>query len=159
MKRFAFLSVLFLTVVILFTVVPAAQAIVAPVPPPTTDKAPDDRINWKHGDAYAVLSPRKDAQGNPVLHIYCVDAEGNGSLDYILTQEVFDKAPAGPAADTMVGETDVCRVPIKFYVLTTGEYQVNIGPDVEGKIDVIIFTGLPPKKVHYNHLEWQPPQS
>lgn len=125
------------------------------VPPPgsTDDKAPDDRINWKHGDGYAVLYAQKDDKGNPTLHLYCIDAKGNGYLGEILTQEMFDKAPAKPPVNTKVGETSACRVPIKFYVLTSGEYQVNIGPNYEGKVDVVVFTGLPPAKIHYYRLK------
>jgi hypothetical protein len=117
-------------------------------------KAPDNRINWKHGDDYVAIVPAQDSKGNPVLHLYCIDAKGNGSLGTILTQETFDKAPARPSTNTKVGETDVCRVPVKFYVLTTGVYQVNIGPNAEGKVDVIVFTGMPPTNIHYYRLKW-----
>jgi hypothetical protein len=114
----------------------------------------DDRINWKHGDDYAAIYPRKDAKGNPILNIFCIDAKGNGLFGYTLTQEMFNKAPAKPDKNTLVGETSVCRVPIKFYVLTSGEYQINIGPSAEGKVDVIVFTGLPPTNIHYHRLKW-----
>jgi hypothetical protein len=39
---------------------------------------------------------------------------------------------------------------VSFYILTTGEYQINIGPDASGKVYVVIFTGLPPTDV-YRH--------
>lgn len=113
------------------------------------NKAPDDRINWKHGDNTAILYPRKDAEGKPVLQLYCMSPDGKGTLGDIITQDMFDKAPAKPAVNTKVHETNVCRVPVTFYVLTTGEYQVNIGPDIEGKTHEIIFTGLPPSKVYF----------
>jgi hypothetical protein len=153
MKRLVALPFVFLIVVVmLFTTVSRAQAVVVPVvPAPTQEKAPDDRINWKHGDGYAVLYPRQDDQGNPVLHIYCIVEKGNGSLGYVLSRDLFSQATAKPSKNTQVGETDACRVPIKFYVLTTGEYQINIGPNAEGKVDVIVFTGLPPMNVHYYH--------
>jgi hypothetical protein len=156
MKRLVVLPILTLTIVMLFAFVPRAQATVlpGPAPAPTQEKAPDDRLNWKHGDDYAVLYARNDAQGNPILHIYCIDEKGNGSLGYILTQEMFDRAPAKPSSNTKVGETDACRVPVKFYVLTTGEYQINIGPNAEGKVEVIVFTGLPPANIHYYRLKW-----
>ena len=119
----------------------------------TIPKVPDDRINWKHGDGYAVFYPRQDDKVDPVLQIYCIDERGKGWLADIITQEMFDKAPAKPAANTKVGETNVCGVPIKFYVLTTGEYQINIGPDYEGKMDVIVFAGLPPTNIHFYRMK------
>ncbi len=123
-------------------------------PAPASDGPPDNRINWKHGDTYGIFVPRHDENGNPVLHLYCISAEGQGTLGDIITQEMFDKAPAEPATNTQIGETNACRVPIKYYVLTTGEYQINIGADWEGKVDVIIFTGLPPSHVYFRYLNW-----
>ncbi|MBN1427060.1 MAG: hypothetical protein JXB07_01665 [Anaerolineae bacterium] len=111
--------------------------------------APDDRINWQHGDDHAILYPRQDAAGHPVLHVYCLDEKGNGYLGDILTQDMFSKAPAHPLQNTKVGETHVCQVPVEAYVLNTGEYQINIGPDIEGKTHEVIFTGLPPSHVYF----------
>jgi hypothetical protein len=115
------------------------------------DAAPDDRINRHHGDTYAIIYPRRDDAGKPALHIYCVDPAGNGTLDLTVTQEMFDKVPTPPSENTEVASTK-CLVPVSLYVLTTGEYQINIGPDIEGKMDIVIFTGLPPANVYYNYF-------
>ncbi|MBN1428738.1 MAG: hypothetical protein JXB07_10155, partial [Anaerolineae bacterium] len=113
---------------------------------------PDDRINWLHGDSYAILYPRVDDKGKPDLHVYCMDAFGNGALELIVTQEMFDESPKRPAKNTEVARTDKCRIPVKVYVLTTGEYQVNIGPDIGGTTQEIVFTGLPPARVYFKHF-------
>jgi hypothetical protein len=39
---------------------------------------------------------------------------------------------------------------ISLYKLTSGEYQVNVGPDSEGKVFVLNFTGCPAENVYEN---------
>ncbi|MEZ4668184.1 MAG: hypothetical protein R3E39_09745 [Anaerolineae bacterium] len=34
---------------------------------------------------------------------------------------------------------------VKFYKLSSGEYQINYGPDAKNKIFVFHWTGLPPQ--------------
>jgi hypothetical protein len=126
-----------------------ADPVGGPVPGPTTSDSPDDRINWKHGDQYAALYARQDDNTKPVLHVYCITPEGKGDLKYVAPNSMFANAPQNPASNTKIGETNVCRYPVVFYVLTSGEFQINIGPDWEGKTNVIIFTGMPPGNIHF----------
>ena len=109
---------------------------------------PDDRINWQHGDTDAVVYPAQDDAGNPALHVYCLDAAGNAFLGLNVTQDDIDAYPAQPDTNVEVARNDDC--PVSFHILTTGEYQVNIGPDAEGQVREVIFTGLPPSDVYFD---------
>ncbi len=113
--------------------------------------APDNRANWQHGDLTAVIYPSQDASGAPALDVYCVGPEG-GTFGFQIPESVFTSIAATPAENTEVYASDVCGTWIKAYVLTTGEYQINItNPD--GKIDVMIFEGMPPNNIQYQHID------
>lgn len=110
----------------------------------------DGRVNYYMGDLVAVLYARADTQGRPVLHVYDVqdagenaDAKGVfiGLYSYDDFAPYLDEAPAQNVEIGSVGLTTL-------YALTSGEFQVNIGPDSEGKITSVIFTGLPPRGVY-----------
>jgi hypothetical protein len=49
--------------------------------------------------------------------------------------------PAAPAVNTLIEQTGNGFVTV--YRLTSGELQINIGPDGEGKVEVYILAGLP----------------
>lgn len=97
---------------------------------------------------------------NPVLAFYRVNEDATGNL-------IFYVSAAQLAADYPdVPETPVLifsQGPYSFYKLPSGEFQVNAGPDAEGKVDVLIFTGVPPQNVHRDQfnvntlLGWLPP--
>lgn len=101
---------------------------------------PDNRINWRSGDDYAVVYVRNDAEGNPMLEIYCIDENSQGNLTLLITESDVSAITTPPESNQLVAESDDCAV--SFYVLTTGEYQINIGPDSEGKIVALIFQSL-----------------
>lgn len=107
----------------------------------------DGRLNCRFGDDYAIIYNAQDDHGHPSLHAYCVDAAGNGVLGMIVTPHDLEGIPPEPATTTLVTKADmkVCRTPVSFWVLTTGEYQVNIGPDYKGDLIRMIFDGLPPQ--------------
>jgi len=46
---------------------------------------------------------------------------------------------------------------VALYKLTTGEYQINNGPDDEGKVHVINWTGCPAENVYESSFTIQPP--
>lgn len=63
-----------------------------------------------------------------------------------ISGDALAEYPAQPEENTLlVSSADGY---INIYLLTTGEYQINIGPDAEGKVTVIIFTGLPRTNVY-----------
>ena len=108
---------------------------------------PDSRINWQHGDSDAVVYPARDDAGDPALHVYCVDGDGDGYLSFAVTGADIASYPEQPAENTLIARDDAC--PVQFHILTTGEYQVTIGPDEAGDVRAVIFRGLPPGDVYF----------
>ena len=95
----------------------------------------DDRINRQ---AYASVAIYCNA-ANGQLEIYAIDAEGNGSLALAVP---YADLPATPDAAT--GNVGIAQAGnIALYRLTTGEFQVNAGPDSEGKTYVVIWDACP----------------
>ena len=79
------------------------------------------------------------------LTIFGINDEGEGYFLFDITQA--DLAPYidnPPSENTELESVD----DVTLYILTTGEYQLNIGPDEEGKVRVIVFEGLPPTNVY-----------
>jgi len=56
-----------------------------------------------------------------------------------LTGEELAELPETPEENLLVDE----YYEYTFYKLTSGEYQVNVGPDAEGKVYVVNFVGCP----------------
>lgn len=108
---------------------------------------PDDRLNWKHGDDFAAIYSRFDQQGNPDIVIYCIAPDASGVLAMTITQSDLVGVPMPPATNMLVKNRTMCH--IRFYVLTTGEYQINTGPNKEGKVFVAIFTDLTGKGIYF----------
>jgi hypothetical protein len=105
-----------------------------------SETAPDDRLNWKHGDSYARLYVVTDEDGNAAVQMYCLDNGNTGTLALSITQADLQDQPEQPSVNTLVEQSDLCHT--QFYILTTGEYQINVGPDSEGKHFVYIFRDL-----------------
>jgi len=101
---------------------------------PPVETPPDDRLNWKRGDLYAVIYRRADSNGNPSLQIYDVDAESHGHLLCVFTQADLSSEP--PDQNTLIR---ACSPIVHLYQLSSGEAQVNIGPDAEGKSYILVF--------------------
>lgn len=114
----------------------------------------DGRINYYMGDLVAVLYPDADDDGKPGIHVYDVlEASGETSAKgvFIGMYGYDDFAPYlddAPAQNVKIGSIGLTTL----YALTTGEFQVNIGPDSEGKITAVIFKGLPPRGVYSRAL-------
>lgn len=97
---------------------------------------------------------------NPVLAFYRVNEDATGNLIfYISAAQLAADYPDVPEAPVLI----FSQGPYSFYKLPSGEFQVNAGPDAEGKVDVLIFTGVPPQGVHRDQfntntlLGWLPP--
>jgi CSLREA domain-containing protein len=117
----------------------------------TGDLCADGRLNCDNGTEYAILYRETDTENKPKLHLYCLTVDGVGSLAGIITQADFKQFPEKPDHNTKVKEfynEEGCRVPVSFWVLTTGEYQMVIGPNWKGDLIRVIFTGLPPAHVY-----------
>jgi len=107
-------------------------------------------LNKGHGDNYAHIYFGQDSAGYPSLFVWCVN-NGQGTLVATVRQPDLQLIDPMPSQDSFVQSYSgyPCAAPVEFYVLTTGEYQVNIGPDGEGKISVMVFHGLPPEGVYF----------
>ena len=110
----------------------------------------DDRLNWAHGDLLNVLYSRWDEQGNPEIGVYTLDEASEGVLAGHFAYSDF-KPYLGqpPQQNTLIGKVSQSSL----FVLTTGEFQINIGPDAEGKVYSIILDTLPPTRVYYRDIE------
>lgn len=101
---------------------------------------PDHRRNAGLGDLYGVIYPAQDDNGDPAIHVYCINAAGDGYLALVITAASLDGIPAPPAQNTLVSASDGCNV--AFYALSSGEYQINLGLTPGGVVHEFIFNGL-----------------
>jgi hypothetical protein len=107
----------------------------------------EESVNPDLGDLIAQVFEVEDANGDPALHIYEINDESEGEFALAITLD--DIAPYidnPPAANTEIKSSASGKVTL--YVLTTGELQINIGPDADGNVHVVIFSGLPPTNVY-----------
>jgi len=106
----------------------------------------DDRINLSHGELMAVLYARPDRANKPGIHVYGVSSASTGFLLGIYSYSDFEKYLGKPPAENTrirsIGKSTL-------YVLTTGEFQINIGPDEKGEVTQVVFTGVPPTNVYF----------
>lgn len=108
-----------------------------------------DPINIGYGDNLVVLARGTDAQGSPDVEVWCLDPQGYAStIGMILSKASLSVLPVNPSANTLIDQNNSCLVPISAYLLTTGEYQVTIGPDTAGVVNRVVFTGLSASGVH-----------
>ncbi len=106
----------------------------------------DGRINRFEAYAQAAIYTTDYADGTG-LHIYGIDdANGMGTLALEVTPAMIAAVPEQPAANTLIAASPDGRVAL--YRLTTGEFQVNTGPNVEGYMDVVIFSELLPSAAY-----------
>jgi hypothetical protein len=83
---------------------------------------------------------RERADKTCTLEGFLVNRAGaTGRAVFRLTQADMDKLPAQPEQNIAVKENPL----ISLYKLTSGEFQVNAGPDADGKIYVVRFQGCP----------------
>lgn len=101
----------------------------------------DPRVNFNHGfgDPAILYAPqiRLDEQG---VEVFMLDENNNGQMVFRLT---LDELMAVMAEETINAHQLIAASDddfIRFYRLTTGEVQVNMGPDFEGKTFVYVFS-------------------
>lgn len=114
------------------------------LPTPVATPAPvnyEINVSFNDSDLGVALFKSKDADGQEQMDLYNVqDGTTNGKYMFSITQQ--DIAPymtQHPEKNTLLASGEGVSV----YVLTTGEIQVNAGPDAEGKYHVKIFDGIP----------------
>ncbi len=88
-----------------------------------------------------------DQAGAGSLTVYSIDENSNGVLAFVLTADELAEWEARDVAEnTLIAQTEDGS--IALYKLTTGEYQINAGPDPDGKVEVTIFDGFPPSNTY-----------
>lgn len=81
------------------------------------------------------------------IEIAKVGALGYDELAISLTSAELAALPEAPEQHILVDQ----YYEIALYKLTTGEFQINYGPDAEGKVYVLNFTGCPAENVYESH--------
>ena len=124
-------------------------------PPEAEEEVPGWR-RYDIGDTGALLAlfviEENNGAGNPILAFYCVDTDGEG-IDgdgelafYISAQGLAEEYPNNPEVNTLIAQDDACS--FQFHKLTSGNFQVTVGPDNNGTVHVFIFEGVPPGNIH-----------
>lgn len=111
--------------------------------------APDDRINWgAPGGNDVALYANMNNPSSPSIDAYCINGNSDGYFGLSISEEDLAMYPAFPEVNTWVMSSEFCN--LDFYILTTGEYQINMGPFApDNRIVEVIFNGLPPTNVRY----------
>ncbi|MBI5666420.1 MAG: PKD domain-containing protein [Chloroflexi bacterium] len=106
-------------------------------PQPVEAAPPDERLNWHFGDLEAVVYRVQDDAGKLALHIYGVQGNSRGYLLLTLPASDLSAYQTNPPQENRLVAAEG-RVSI--YALTTpGQFQINIGPNEEGKTYVLVF--------------------
>ena len=85
------------------------------------------------------------------LSLWGTDAEGDGYLVAELTGAELETLQADlPAENTLLATGASLYGDINLYLLTTGEFQINVGADAEGWVRVMIFSAFPVANVSYD---------
>jgi hypothetical protein len=104
----------------------------------------DKRINCQGSEGYGVYT-RVARDGSCSISVYLIDGAGRGLRAIRLTASEIEDLPTQPEENTLI---ENYRDLVQFYVLTTGEYQVNYGPDKERKVFTVIWTGCPAENIY-----------
>ena len=95
---------------------------------------------------YALYTPtEKDETCS--IDIWSVEGDGQGKRAIKLTAADLAKLPAEDEIEHYITVKSAKNDFITLYKLSSGQYQINVGPDSEGKVYVINFTGCPASDV------------
>jgi hypothetical protein len=81
--------------------------------------------------------------GTCAIEVLGVDGRGRGYKAIYVTARELAKLPEFPEENTLIEQ----YYEYALYKLTSGEYQVNVGPMAENKVYVVTFTGCPATEV------------
>jgi len=125
-----------------------ALPLIAPGDDAASPDAPSrPAIDTQNANARIVpVLDRPDLSPDMGLVIWGINPVGEGYLAFAVPSDVLAELPDHPDEAILIDSTDDGLY--AFYQLTTGEYQLNIGPDFEGKVQVVIFDGIPPTTVY-----------
>ncbi|MEZ4672033.1 MAG: hypothetical protein R3E39_29360 [Anaerolineae bacterium] len=99
----------------------------------------DGRINYLHCDKIAMYAVADD--GSFALDVLIVDHLVVPRGAVFVSAADLDALPAKPETNTLIAVSPDGLV--VFYKLSSGEYQVNYGPDEDNKVFVFRWRGLP----------------
>ncbi len=74
--------------------------------------------------------------------IWGINEEGQGYLAFVVDEPALNELPPTPENPITVAESEGGEVAL--YKLPSGEYSLQIGPDEEGKVQVVIMDAIPP---------------
>lgn len=113
----------------------------------------DRRINCQGIEYYAVYT-RVNTAGICNIDVFLLTGQDNGRRAFRVTPDEQAALPGAPAENLMVDS----YYEVAMYKLTTGEYQVNAGPDVNGKVYVVRFRGCPATDIQEESFVVERPQ-
>ncbi len=98
-------------------------------------------VNFNDSNVGVVIYKVEDEDGNTQMDVFDVTNGGaHSSYLFSITPELLAPfAIEHPAENTLLASSG----DVSVYILTTGEIQINAGPDREGKMHVKIFDGIP----------------
>lgn len=102
----------------------------------------DQRINCQGVEFYAVYT-RVTTSGACFMEAWRMNPGGQPFRVWRVSSRTLARVPEFPETNTLIRREQG----VALYRLTSGEYQVNAGPDGEGKIYVARFTNCPAENV------------
>jgi hypothetical protein len=105
-----------------------------------TSAAADLRLNPFHCDLTAALYATYRG-----VEVWEIQPDSSGLYQGAYTQDDIAAVSEAPEANTIVAEI----WPTTLEVLTTGELQIKIAPDAEGKSCAVILDAIPPTFVYF----------
>lgn len=100
----------------------------------------DGRLNWFRGFGDRIIFYTVSySNGHISLHIYNVHGEDQGQFLLQVTPDMIHDNPPGPEHILITETQDVHNVRVAVYRLSTGQLQINYGPDFEGKVFVYVL--------------------
>lgn len=100
----------------------------------------DGRLNQDHGDLVNALYNSRSTDGKPEIRVYAVNDASTGV--YLGTFSYSSVAPYignPPASNTKIATIGLTTL----YALSSGEFQFDIGPTIDGELASMIFQGFP----------------
>jgi hypothetical protein len=114
--------------------------IVTPTPKPVLIDM-DENVSFNNSDLGVVLYKVQGDGSDIKMDVYGLKT-GESFSSYLFSINQKDIAPyvkTHPAENVLLAEMDGVSV----YMLTTGEIQINAGPDSEGKMHIKVLDGIP----------------
>ena len=100
----------------------------------------DGRLNWFRGFGDRIIFYTVTYNDGQIsLHIYNVHGEDQGQFLLQVTPDMIRENPPGDEHILITETQDVYDVRVAVYRLSTGQLQINYGPDFEGKVFVYVL--------------------